>query len=370
MEKNRILWLDSVKGIACWVIFLGHFVFCYGFLPFVYRWVGEVKYNSFIYNGNTAMDAFVMISAFIEASVFLNAGEKFGTKAGSGIIKRYLRFSIPIFMIEVIVYVLQKAGLWTERFPAIPVRDIPFSEIIYDSFYLSLFKGSSHVYPVFWMMNVMFIGYILVLVICAMVSVMKKPCAYLLLTVLMIITLAQLSMFFLVFFGTFLYLFYSGMYVGTEEKHKNFKAVRYIFGAALVILSTYLSGQDSELAYMLSNKGFPKCFGASYFYCWISAAMLLTGLILCTPAIRVLNNRKLASLGKLCFPVFLFHPLCLVIFGEYVFRYFDARAGKYNHGTKAAFFVSFLTTLLLSLLYVKIIEPLINKLTQKIVKIL
>ena len=368
MEKERILWLDSVKGISCWAVFFGHFVFCYGFLPFIHRWVSEDKVTSFTCNGNAAMDVFIIISAFIEASVFLNIEEKFRSKAGTGIVKRYFRFAIPVFMIELVVFLLQKSGLWTDRFPAIPVRDIPFSEILYDSFYLTLFKGSSNVYPVFWMINVMFIGYMLVLLLCAILSVVNRVTGYILLSVLLIFTMVQLNMFFLVFFGVFLYLLYRDIYdKGVEKKTGSLRIVRYVAGALFIILSIYMAGRDNQLAELMTVKGLPEFTRMAYFICWIAAAFLMAGLVLCTPAVKLLSNRKLAAMGKICFPMFLLHPLCLVTFGEYAYRFFDARAGEFNHGTKAAFFASFVSMVILSVLYAKFMEPLINKLTNKII---
>ena len=95
----------------------------------------------------------------------------------------------------------------------------------------------------------------------------------------------------------------------------------------------------------------------------------MTGLILCSPALKLLGNRKLALSGKICFPVYLFHKLCMLTVGDAAFRFFDARSvGYINHGVKAAFFVSVLSVIVLSVLYVRFIEPLINRLIAFIIK--
>lgn len=367
MEKRQIYWLDSVKGIACWMVFLGHFNTAFGYLPFINRWVDFGKYGSFLMSGATALNLFYIIFAFLAARSFLRRSDDYPLRAGKAVVKRYFRLSVPVFIVELLVLFFQNAGLWTARFETMPARDYSFGEILYDSFIGSMFHGSAYVYDVFWMMNKLFVGYIVVVVMCFIVIFMKRYFRYIILTIVTVSLLILRNEYFPMVYGIILYLIYSDIY--DEEgvvKRKNLPCI--LIGAILLIISTFCSGCNDHLAYRFRDSSC-EFLRFSYVYCWIAAVLIMTGLILCYPVLKLLNNRKPALTGKICFPVYLFHKLCMLTIGDVAFRFFDARSvGYINHGVKAAFFVSVLSVIVLSVLYVRFIEPLINRLIAFIIK--
>ena len=367
MEKKQIYWLDSVKGIACWMVFLGHFNTAFGYLPFINRWVDTGKYGSFLISGATALNLFYIVFAFLAAKSFLHVSEDYPLRAGRAVVKRYLRLAIPVFIVEVLVFTVQKTGLWTGRFETMPARNISFGEILYDSFIGSMFHGSANVYDVFWMMNKLFIGYIFVLVMCMVVMFMSRSFRYLILTAVTAALLILRNEYFPMIYGIILYLIYSEFYDG-KSAGKRKKLLCGIGGAILLVISTFCSGWNEHLAYRFRDSSC-EFLRFSYVYCWIAAALIMTGLILCSPVLKLLDNRKLAVSGKICFPVYLFHKLCMLTAGDYAFRFFDARSvGYINHGVKAAFFVSVVSVVVISVLYVRFIEPLINRLIAFIIR--
>ncbi len=367
MEKKQIYWLDSVKGIACWMVFLGHFNTAFGYLPFINRWVDAGKYSSFLISGATALNMFYIVFAFLAARSFLFRSEDYPLRAGKAVVKRYFRLAIPVFIVEVLVFAVQKTGLWTGRFETMPARNISFGEILYDSFIGSMFHGSANVYDVFWMMNKLFIGYIFVLIMCMIVIFMSRPFRYFILTVVTASLLFLRNEYFPMVYGIILYMMYRDIY--DEESPVKRKKLPCIFGGAiLLIISTFCSGWNEHLAYRFRDSSC-EFLRLSYVYCWIAAVLIMTGLILCSPVLKLLDNRKLALSGKICFPVYLFHKLCMLTVGDCAFRFFDARSSGYiNHGVKAAFFVSVTSVVVMSVLYVRFIEPLINRLIAFIIR--
>ena len=81
---------------------------------------------------------------------------------------------------------------------------------------------------------------------------------------------------------------------------------------------------------------------------------------------RILEWGPLHKLGRICFPVFLFHRIYLASFAALAYSYGFARNSDKGEGSLAAFAVSFSLTLISSLIYAILLEPQINKLTEKI----
>ena len=94
--------------------------------------------------------------------------------------------------------------------------------------------------------------------------------------------------------------------------------------------------------------------------------LMVTGIALSPYMIRILEWGPLHKLGRICFPVFLFHRIYLASFAALAYSYGFAHAGDKGEGSLAAFAVSFALTLVSSLIYIFILEPPINKLTEKI----
>ncbi len=368
-DQKRIFWLDSVKGIACWVVFLGHFRVIFTYIPLISEVADPRDYLSFVYNKTAALNIFYVVSAFIAAGSYLNTQSDFFKKAGLGTVKRYLRLSLPVFFSEILIWIFQLTRLWSDRYDGSPARDISFGEILKDSFFTSMFMGSGNVNFVFWMIYILFLGYIVVIVLCAIASVMKKGIAFVFLSVLTVVMLALGSDYAPFAFGILLYLLYKELYDESgNEKKKSIP--RYIAGALIFLAGTYLSGQDEQLAFICEQKGFIGVSTVFHTYCSIAAIFMMCGLVLCSPALKLLNNRILAALGKICMPVFLFHAICLMVFGTKAYDLVAASQSVSVHATKAALLVSIISTVLMSLLYIKFIEPLINMLIGRIMKLL
>ena len=366
-ENNRLYWLDTIKGISCWVVFLGHFRIIHTYIPLISEFADPKDYLSFIYNETVALNVFYVVSAFFAARAFMNADTDFRKRAGSSIIKRYFRLSIPVFISEFLIFIFQNIGFWSDGFDRSPARKINFFEIVYDSFFKSPFYGSDSVNLVFWMIFILFWGHVVVIVECAIVSSIQKKYRYIFLVALLLILSLVKNDFAPFTFGLFLYLVYTDLYAdGGTEKKKNIP--RYIIGGFLILAGSYFSGQDGQIAYLFIKNGYTGFSTESYAYCWVAAFLILLGIVLCTPVMRILDNKRISALGKICFPVYLFHLVCILSFGAFAYDRVTEIQGMAVHATKASLLVSFIATVLISVIYVKYIEPEVNKLTAAIVK--
>ena len=286
--------------------FLGHFRVIHTYIPLISEFADPRDYLSFIYNQTTALNVFYVISAFLAARTFMNVSSDFDKRVGIEIVKRYFRLSIPVFVSEMLIFVFQNIGIWSNRHDASPTRHISVGEVLYDSFFKSMFYGSDSVNYVFWMIFLLFWGYVVVIVECAIVSAMKKKFRYLFLIILMVALGFVHNDFTPFTFGLFLYMLYEDMYIeGKLVKIKN--PLGYVLGIIMIIASSWFAGQDEQIAYFFLKNGYMGFSTVSYAWCWVVAFLLLLGIVLCAPVLRFLDNKKFGFWGKICLPVFLFH---------------------------------------------------------------
>ncbi|MCR5119933.1 MAG: acyltransferase [Lachnospiraceae bacterium] len=118
-KKERLIWLDGLKGLACLGVFIHHFFL--GFYPASY--FGNVLESGlngldhklscepigFLINGNFWVNVFVLVAAFLPASAIMRCrDEEIKSRAGNMILKRYPRLAIPVTVACIIYYVVMR----------------------------------------------------------------------------------------------------------------------------------------------------------------------------------------------------------------------------------------------------------------------
>ena len=200
--KDRIEWIDGLKGIACLLILTHHYLV--GFLPAIYygRFVqSHFKYDVFLSQsvlsfpivGNFWVFVFCLLSGFIITILSSTKNNIYNTFCK--IVKRYIHFAIPLLFISILVYIFNKYNLFTN----VRIANITGSPWL-RSFYTqkislfnyikialidTLFYGSDKISTAFWMLKYMFLGSILTYLICLIFNKINKK-YYLLLVILMI----------------------------------------------------------------------------------------------------------------------------------------------------------------------------------------
>lgn len=176
--KERIKWIDGLKGIACFGVFLTHFFGVF------YLWVERQDISlsaicrllldyplKILINGNFMVAIFCILSGYLVASARVTTFKGL-LKA---MCKRYLRLSIPIFGFCILVYICeaiwgfhnQEVGLllnntWLSGYykNSVDIRDV----LMIPFFRLWLFSDNS-INGTFWMLKSLFISTMMVLVV-------------------------------------------------------------------------------------------------------------------------------------------------------------------------------------------------------------
>lgn len=173
--KARIEWIDITKGLACIMIFTHHFLLA--FLPATYygnnafshcRWDAFLSDfpMSFIINGDFMVFIFLVLSNFLIAVLaFDHQCER--DYIVMSMIKRYLRFSLTIFLLGVITYSFQNVGLFgMERanmlaqspwLAALYSQKISVKDIFLIPFFKVLFQSDGTISTALWMICYIFI---------------------------------------------------------------------------------------------------------------------------------------------------------------------------------------------------------------------
>lgn len=358
-NKKQIKWLDALKGIACWMVFLGHFEEDYPYVPGLQKLYEAVPVIKFISEKTTALNIFYIVSAFLVANRFLNSTDNNASKAGKSVLKRYLRLSIPVFVTNLLIILIQKMGYGFGNRYGMFVGRYTIGEAVWNAFVDGMFFGSTYFNSNMWMLNELFLGYLFAVVVCLVLNEMKPVAGNILLiimTAVLWISGCYLAVF---FFGIILYRIVSG---GISEK----PVLSSVLGTILLILGCVVSSYNRVIVLKIPSSVSELPFRTWWSYCWIAAMLMVTGIALSPYMIRILEWGPLHKLGRICFPVFLFHRIYLASFAALAYSYGFAHAGDKGEGSLAAFAVSFALTLVSSLIYIFILEPPINKLTEKI----
>ena len=115
--NKRIEWLDGIKGIAAFSVFVHHFLLL--FLPASYYGMQETyaptrlnsaasyfsrEFFGVIFNGNFMVYLFVMIASFLIAYKILNAENISAVNISKLSINRYIRLLIPCLLAGITFY--------------------------------------------------------------------------------------------------------------------------------------------------------------------------------------------------------------------------------------------------------------------------
>lgn len=359
--NNRIGWINTLKGIACWVVFLGHFDDDFPYIPVVQRFYEKGDLIRFVSEKTTALNIFYVISAFLVAYGFLKEDDKFLHKAGKGILKRYFRLALPVLFTNFLIIIIQVAGFGFGNELGMFGSKYTVPAAIWDAMVAGPFFGSVYFNPNMWMLNQLFIGYVFAIVICMVIKHLKKTAGNVFLIALTAVLWISGSWLTPFVFGVFLYL------VNTRaEADSKGNALKNCFGVLLVIAGCLLASYCRRIVLEIPESVPETPLRIWFSYCWLAAMVLVLGIVL-SPALKhVLEIGFLPKLGAICFPVYLFHRIWMASFGVLAFSHvFDSTQSK-DKANLAAFVTCFLLTIISSFVYICLLEPPINKLTDKI----
>lgn len=374
---KKLHYIDGLRGIGALMVYLCHFVFAFYYGAYSLQpehthtasgleiALGKSPLN-LCYNGNFAVELFLVLSGFVLCLGYFQTGERARLKRGAA--RRYLRLMPPILAVNLLVYGLMRAGAyhnsqaapltlsmdWFYGFNHFPPN---LGEALLESLAGCFLWGSNAYNGVLWTMPYLFLGALTVYLAAALVG--KNPLRYVVYVGMLFTALVTNIYFTGIFFG-----FFVCDLVCTKEKLLAWYQKRPwlswpCFGLGLYLASYPSIGTDME-GTIYAVLGVPRVVP----YHLAGAALILLGVVGNLSLQRVFGCRALQFLGKISYSLYLVHFPVIATFSSWLFLRLQGRLGY--HGTVGLDFI--LTTLLvigLSLLCQRYVEPLGTRLAGR-----
>lgn len=371
METKKLVYLDGLKGIGCLAVFLTHFVFAfyygmYHFQPESCHLPGNLDIAigksplNLLFNGNTAVRMFLVVSGFLLCRSFFLTGDK--SRLLQGMKKRYFRLLPPILATNLLIWGAMKLGWyqnpqaavlagseeWFAGFNAFPAN---FGKMLWEALGGSFLFGVNDYNGVLWTIQLLFVGAYLVYALAWFVSPYKyRWFLYAALAVGLLRT------------------DYLGIYLGyvlcdflhTDWKWKERLCQSRILNWLLFAVGLYfMSYPSSGFGYEGTVWGILPLVLVNYYHifgvlCFVLAAWNLK------PVQNFLSLGVFRYLGRISYSLYLVHFLVIATFGSWFLLTFHSLLG-YNLTSLLNLFLTGGITILLAELSFLYIEPLSGK---------
>lgn len=384
--KERISWIDGLRGIACIGVFIYHFV-RYVF-PATYSGqmddvkVGEIETYfanspfSIIINGNFFVCLFLIISAFVLSIQVAKANSKREIAIIS--FKRYPRLAIPVIIIGIISFVVGKSLLLFGFDAHIPAQNLSILKLIKVLIFDTWFIGSQQVLSVFWMLSILFYGSFITIIITSIVSSVNKPYTILLICSFFV---GLINVYYLSFtIGVFIGLIFENKRENIEKIRKSKSLKKYVLMFLLVVVGIVAGGYPSFMLYPSGDASnfqlgvyeifsvLPSVvFNSSHLFHIIGAACIMTAVMFSNIIQNFLNLRIVQYFGKISFSLYIIHKLVLYLVFPVIYR-FGTTPLNYGLLSLLLFVISLAVVTLCSWLFQKYIEKPCNNIINKMVK--
>ena len=359
--KNKLGFLDGVRGIAMMIVVLHHFGLA--FFPAI-NYLNPEKIHlgngtaelliaktplNLFFNGGFAVSIFFVLSGFVLSYKFHQSGDRKLLTAYAS--KRYFRLFLPVAGSIIICYVLYLSGLFTHKSVGSITKsnewlDGLFSDIrgpgdVLKNMFFDVFLNNDNRYnAVLWTMTIEFLGSLLLFSFLALTGDTKK-------TVLLHIIVAGLILltdkkFYAAFIlGSLISrLFVNGFSFPTGIKGICIKCFLLLTG---IYFSSFPQGFFTQQS-MWKWIDWSWTSGYDLFHV-LGAFCILFVICFDKNFTRFFSIRPFLYLGKISFSFYLLHLAVMCSFGFFIFREFW-KPGTYF----IPFLISFLTSLAISIL--------------------
>lgn len=380
MNKQRLKWIDGIRGLSCLLIFAHHFLI--GFFPGAYFGTAatpHLSWNMDVYlsqsplmwmlTGNYLVCIFCLISGLVLSYQIFHSDNI--EKVSDALTKRYPRLMLPLVIISFAVFIMMKLSLFTNLSAAEITgsswlsnfyKDIPsLKDVFLTSMITVWFQGNDTFSTAFWMLSTLFYGSFLSVILSLIgKNKGKKMILVYLLIALIYFRLNSLLLNFVL--GTLL------AYIMISFK----KPVhRTLPGLLLLIPGLFLGGYPTGVVpdniYSLLNH-LPEFLTAYQFYHTLGAFMCVLGIYYLDTVSAFLGNKIFLFLGELSYAVYLIHIPVLFSFSTSLFIKLYSANSRYQLDALITFICSTFLILLLSWVFHITIEKGCSTVTNKIAK--
>jgi peptidoglycan/LPS O-acetylase OafA/YrhL len=339
---QRFVFLDSIRGIAAFVVLLSHVFEC--FLFSVIPWLNAISYRLFIFDGQLAVRIFFVLSgmSLTVNLLLLDRENDFMMLLKKMIAQRFFRLTLPIAMTSALIAIMINMGMMTNlsidnRFSNwwIPlfygIKDVSlngwFSFSFYDAIILhgtDRYWLSNSLNPVLWTMPIELIGSMLVFILVFLFRDDKRRFfAYM-----------AMALYF-IYFKSFMFHFIMGIVaaeVFVRYRHVFDKPSRRVFLCQFTLFIILLA-----LCSLLRPRGV------------LSGILSFAIILLCgmsTNIRRFLERQPFIFLGKICFTLYLVHTPIITSFSSTIVRHWGNRTPDGQSDLLIVGVVGFMTVVL------------------------
>lgn len=395
MDKRgtRLNWIEGLRAIACLCIFAHHFYATFypvtiygtntpGASPVTLALVQSPL--SVVVNGNFWVCVFCIIAGYVASmSRFSMPQERAPSfsQLSDSLIRRYLRLTLPAFVISLFVTLLYKENCFShlsfsERFDA-SWAALWYQEDIYtiksllvESFTRLCFVGSDKYIVSLWTISYLFYGYYVSVILAEMSWGKSRRILWVYAFVILSCVISGLKLCIMSCFpiGTLLAYLSCGAASGRKPIwHTAVATLMLLLGLFLGAFPTYF--QPSNFYRFLDHSFLPTETYA--FYHVIGAFLFMAGLCQLPSLRRLLSDGFLVRLGKISFSLYLVHiPVILTVGTWTVLFLFDRGVENYHLGCLISLAITLPSVLLLSYVFMRYVEKPCNKLSKKLIELL
>lgn len=375
MQTEKLEYLNGLKGMGCVFVFLTHFVFAFYYGMYHYEpeschlpgnfdiIIGKSPLN-LLFNGNTAVRLFFVLSGYLLCRSFFLTGDRKRLAKSAG--KRYFRLMPAVLAVNIAVCLCMQLGLYqnvqaaelagsSEWFAGFNAFEPSVLEMLKESLIGCYLFGTNYYNGVLWTLQFLFLGAYLDYVLAVLVSGKTwRWAVYGILAILLVRT-----DFLSIFLG---YVLCDFMHTGWKWRKKlcRAKLLNWILFAAGLYFMCYPS---AGFGYEGTIWGILPFVFVNYYHilgvlCFVTAVLNLEILQ------QFFSRKAFLYLGRISYSLYLIHFPVIATFGAWFFLKFQGIMG-YNMTSLLNLVLISLITAGLSELSVRYVEPVFVKVMEK-----
>ena len=357
-KQNHLGWIDGIKGIACIIIFVHHFLLM--FMPGAFygsrisgagrisRLLAESPLGVLV-NGNFCVCLFMMLSGAVLSYKILQSDNDIHV-ISEVVSTRYLRLTLPVVAVSAVVFLLMQVPGAFQGNQIAAVTGSPWAAGKYTQvpsikgfFIITLFKtwlqGSDVFSTAFWMLTYSFYGSFLC-VICSLAAIGRDRRKIIVLFFLISFAFFHVEngMIYLACFplGNIIgMMVHSGKQREGQKEEGRMRAVKTGCRVLCLIAGLYLGGYPSgtetgaAAGYGYQYLKLQPYYAPQYVVAHITGAfLLLAGASGLAGVQKALGNKVFRGLGKISYAAYLVHIPILFTVSTRVYMYCIGRCGR------------------------------------------
>ena len=379
--REKINYLDGVRGFAALVVVFGHFINAY-YPALLTANIEDSHFNNFIdvkladtpfnlmFNGYFAVSIFFVLSGFVLTNKFFKSGEN--EFIISSATRRYIRLAIPVVFSCTVAYLLLKFNLFSNNelanytkgywyLPNYYNFEASFADMIkkslVDTFIYEVDSTSYN--AVLWTMEIEFLGSLLVYSLALLIGRLRnRSVIYLILVIL--------------FAKTYYLSFLLGLIISDVYNNRTslFNPIKNVYCKLLLICIGLFLGsfpQVVDISNSVYNYITFEWLGGRYYsmlLCHILGASILLIVLLNSKFLKTTFSLKpFQFLGEISFSMYLIHFIILFSFSGKLTLFLSDKTGYHTN-----FIISFCVSLILIFAISKIMTVYIDNIGVKFSK--